>query len=155
MLRALAFFLFQPFSGLLGLCLLAVLLHQLVEHLPGRNAAIPNGGIHIVQVGHVESFEDVVKVFRLGKFGKLPALPPCSLGKHLLAALNVFFAVRLFKPLAGLRFGLLGFNDFEPVAARGGVGRGDDLHYIVVFQFVIEPHNCAVDLCVLRVVAHV
>ena len=54
-LWALAFLLLQPFGRLLRFCFLAVLFNELVEHLPCGDAAIPDGRIDIIQIGHVKA----------------------------------------------------------------------------------------------------
>ena len=154
-LHALFFLLLKLGRKLISLFFLAVLLYQLMQHLPCGYAAVAYRGVYILNIVHVEPLEEIVIIAFLCQLAKLPALPLCGLAEHFLTADYVFLAVGLFEPLANFCLGLLGFYYFEPVAARGCVGRGHDFANIVILQLVVKPYYRAVYLCMLNMVTNV
>ena len=154
-LHALLFPLFKLGRKLIRLFLLAVLLNQLMQHLPRGYAAVAYRGVYILNVVHVEPLEEIVIIAFLCQLAKLPALPLCGLAEHFLTADYVFLAVGLFEPLAYFGLGLLRFYNLQPVAARGCVGRGYYFANIVILQLVVKPYYRAVYLCMLNMVTNV
>ena len=122
----------QPLLHLLQLVLLALELRQLMEHLPGGDAAVADGGVKLVQGGQRETLEDLVIELRLHERGDVQGLALGGVLQHLPALLDVLLSVGLFEPLFDPVLGGLGLDNVQPVPAGSGLGvGGDDLHHVV------------------------
>ena len=131
------------------------ILPQAAHDLQGGDAAVADGGVHIVQAVVAQFFQDIGQVFLVGQLLQRHT-GALQLRLEALAAVDdVLIPLLPLKPLAYLAAGVAGAGDLHPVAA-GTVGgfAGHDLHHIAVAQVVIELDDAAVDLGAGHVVAH-
>ena len=140
--------------GLLGRLLgrrLTAGARQLVAHaaecLGRRQAAIADGGIHIVQRVEGQLAQQRRQQLRSLHERRVHAPAPQLALEAGLAVRDVLLALFLFEPLLDLCARLIGVADVQPIAARplGGLG-GQDLNDVAVSERLIEAGDPVVDL---------
>ena len=131
------------------------LVPQAADELQGGDAAVADGGIHVVQTLIGQTLQDIGEIFLRRQLleGDAGALDLRLEGGA--AAGNILVAALPLEPLADLAASLAGAGDLHPVAAGavGGFG-GDYLHHVAVFQLGIELGDVAVDFGGHHVVAY-
>ena len=152
--------------GLVGLLRLGggvlVLLEDVVDLLPqaahqlqGGDAAVADGGVHVVQGVVAELFQHQRQILLVGQLLDGDAAAADLRVKGGLAVDDVLVPALLLEPLADLAAGVAGLGNLDPVPAGpvGGFG-GLHLHHVAVLQLVVELDDASVDLGGHHVVAH-
>ena len=144
----------RPFRLLALTAQLADVVLDLVEDLRDRDAAVADGGVHLVQTRERELVEYVAADFLV--FVEAVVQQVCAqLAVELLSAVDdILLAAFLFEPLFDLVARLGGLDDLHPVAARAvRLLGGQDRDNIAIFQLAVDRRDAAVDLAASHAVA--
>ena len=118
------------------------------KRLCRRQAAIADGGIHIVQAFECQLFQKARQQLGILQHGGIDVRAAHLALEARLAVHDVLLALFLFEPLLDLRARAVALADIQPVAARAlGRFRRQNLDNVAVAQLLIIACNAVVDLC--------
>ena len=121
---------------------------EAVDRACAGDAAVADGGVHIVETRDGELFDACLQKIVVLEIRRRKSRAAQLAFKHLFAADDVLLAALLFEPLADLGAGGVGLAERHPVAARPRRGFGrDDINDIAVLQRIVKRHDAPVDLC--------